>query len=190
MQKKIQFVLLTFHLSLSALNNTQSHCGTRLRGSVPTPPGMKTAPRVEWTRPAFVRLLHPGSKLCRQWRPPPPEESPSCPRQSRQTQTDWSTPSPWSGRSRLKSHWHRPDSTGSRRVIHIKPSDGPAWHTETRRRVLLLETAKPAEKESNTLKHFKNSFGSEVQFKTTYPRILCHKYNSSRKYNRICGSKQ
>lgn len=133
---KIHFILL-FCLWQSALNNTHSRCGTRLRETVPTSRGMKRAPQVERMRPAFVHLLHPRSILRRLWRPGPPE-SPSCPQQSHQTHMGWSIPSLWSGKSKLKSRRHSSNSTGNRRVIHTEPSAGLVWHTERRRRVLLL----------------------------------------------------
>lgn len=144
-----------FFLRQSALNNTHNHCGTRRQATVPTSPGMKTAPQVEWMRPTFVHLVHPGSTLCRLWRPGPPE-SPSCPQHSRQTHTDWRTPSLWSGKSKLKSRRHSSESTGSRRVTHREPSAGLVWHMERRRRVPLLRTATPAEKhKSRTLKYYR-----------------------------------
>lgn len=145
---KMHFIL-PFLLWESALNSTRSHCGTRRRGSAPTPPGMKTAPLAGRRRPASARLVHPGSTPRRLWTPRPPG-SQSCPPRSRRTHTDWSTPSPWSGKSRLKSRRHSSDSTGSRRAIHKELSAGPAWRTERKRRVLLLKTAKPAEKKRGT----------------------------------------
>lgn len=134
-----------FFLWQSALNNTHSHCGTQQRETVRTPLGMRTAPRVEWTRPAAVRLVHPGSTLCHQWMPGPPK-SPSCPQQSRQTHTDWRTPSPWSGKSKLESRRHSSDSTDSRRVTHTEPSAGLVWRTERRRWALLSKTATSVKK--------------------------------------------
>lgn len=134
-----------FFLWPSALNNTHGHCGTQRQETVRTPLGMRTAPRVEWMRPAVVRLVHPGSTLCHRWMPGPPK-SPSCPQQSRQTHTDWRTPSLWSGKSKPESRRRSSDSTGSRRVTHTEPSAGPVWRTERRRRALLLKTATPAKK--------------------------------------------
>ncbi len=150
---KIHFIL-PFPLWQSVLNSTHSHCDTRLRETVPTPLGMKKALQVEWMRPAFVHLLHPGSTLRRLWRPGPPE-SPSYSQQSHQRHMGWSTPSLWSGKSKLKSRRHSSDSTGNRHGIHTEPSSGLVWHMERRRRVLLFQTAKPAEKhESHALKYY------------------------------------
>ncbi len=144
-----------FRLWQSALNNTHSHCGTRLRGSFPTPLGMKTAPLAEKRRSAFFHLVHPGSTPSRLWRPKQPE-SPSCLQQSHQTHTDWRTPFLWSGKSKLTSRQQGSDSTGDHHVIHREPFAGPAWRTERRRRVLLLKTAKPAENARVMLKYYSN----------------------------------
>lgn len=133
-----------FPLLQSALYNTHSRYDIRLRETFPTPPGMKTAPRVAYARPAFVRLFHPGSRLCHQWRPGPPE-SPSCPQLSRQTHTGWSKPCLWSEKSKPKSRLHSSSSTGGRHVSRTEASAGLVWRTETRKLDPLLETATAAE---------------------------------------------
>lgn len=104
---------------------------------------MKTAPRERYARPTSVRLFHPGSRLCRQWRPGPPV-NPFFPQLSRQTQMGWSTPCLSSEKSKPKSHLHNSNSTGNRHVIHTEVSAGLTWCMERRKLDPLLETATAA----------------------------------------------